>query len=363
LISMLASGYSPIIPAHIDPNELRTKAIGTGPFKLKSYQPDQLIELEKNPDYFVKGRPYLDGITYTVIKDRQARAAALIAGQIDILFPQEAPPQVRDQVKGAVPQMVVHTVAQSAYYNIVVNTTRPPFDNLKIRQAINYAMDRSAFLKTQLGGAVAAGVILPAPYSPWGLSAAELKKLPGWGDPAKDKAQARKLLAEAGYGPNNPLKVKVSTRSTPLYQDMAVWAIAELKEVGIEGTLDVVESSLWFPKLARKDFELGANMTGAGAEDPDANLFENFQCGSPRNYSGYCNTEVDALMEKMSQETDKKKRLVLVHEVDKRVQLEGARAMLGHALDFQMNWPYVKGYVPHHSIYSYGRMQDVWLDK
>src|SRR5574341_646775 len=82
LLSMLANGYTPIYPAHIDPGELRTRAVGTGPFKLKTYEPDKLIEVEKNPDFFIKGRPYLDGITYTVIKDRQARAAALMTGQI-----------------------------------------------------------------------------------------------------------------------------------------------------------------------------------------------------------------------------------------------------------------------------------------
>ena len=363
LLSFLATGYSPIYPAHIDVDELRNRAVGTGPFRLKTYDPDKLIEVEKNPDYFIKGRPYLDGITYTIIKDRSARTAALITGQIEILFPQEAPPTVRDQVLAAVPQMVVHKVAQSTYYNIVVNTQKPPFDNLKVRQAINYALDRGAFLQTQLGGAVAGGVLMPPPYSPWGLPANELAKLPGWGDAAKDKAIARTLLTEAGYGPGKPLTLKVSTRAVPLYQDMAVWAIAELKQVGIDATLDVVESSRWFPMLTRGDYELGANMTGAGSEDPDANLFENFSCGSPRNYSRYCSQEVQAMMERESQETDGKKRLQMVREVDKRVQIEVARSMLGQALDFQMNWPHVKGYVPHHSIYSYGRMQDVWLDK
>ncbi|HEX7926742.1 MAG TPA: ABC transporter substrate-binding protein, partial [bacterium] len=301
ILSMLATGYSPIYPAHIDPNDLRTKAIGTGPFKLKTYQPDQLIEVVKNPDYFVKGRPYLDMISFTVIKDRQARAAALITGQVDILMPQEAPITTRDQVLSAVPKMVVNTVAQAANYNIVINAKRPPFDNLKVRQAFNYALNRNAFLKTQLGGAVAGGMVPPPPYNPWGLQETELRKLPGYGDPARDKAKARALLREAGFSESNPLKVTVSTRSTPLYQDMAVWMIGELKEVGVEATLEIVETALWFPKLARRDVTVGANMTANGSEDPDAWYFENFVCGSQRNYSDYCSKELEDEMAKASQ--------------------------------------------------------------
>ncbi len=363
LLSMLATGYTPIYPAHIDPAELRNKAIGTGPFKLKTYQPDQLIEVEKNPDYFIPGRPYLDGVSFTVIKDRQARAAALMAGQVDLLMPQETPITVRDQVVSAVPTMVVQTVSQAANYNIVIVNSKPPFDNIKVRQAINYALDRHAFLKTQLGGAVAGGMVPPPPYSRWGLPEKELNKLPGYGEPKKDKARARALLKEAGYTKDNPLRIAVGTRSTPLYQDMAVWMLAQLKEVGIEGTLEIVESSLWFPKLARKEIPVGANMTASGSEDPDAWFFENYLCGSQRNYSDYCSKDVDALIKKASAEQNTAKRKAMVWNIERRTAQDAARPILGQALDFQMSWPYVKGFVAHNSLYSYARFQDVWLDK
>ena len=86
LLLMLASGYSPIYPAHVSLSELRTKCIGTGPFKLKEYRQGELIELVKNPDYFAKGRPYLDGIRYTIIKERGTRYSALQTGRQDIPF-------------------------------------------------------------------------------------------------------------------------------------------------------------------------------------------------------------------------------------------------------------------------------------
>ena len=363
LLGMLASGYSPVYPAHIDPAELRQRAVGTGPFMLKDYVQEQRIDLVKNPNYFIHGRPYLDGITYVVIKDRTARATAMGTGQVDVFFPQEGTTGIVEQVKSQAPQVVVKTVAQSATFNVVINTKKPPYDNIKVRQAINFALDRNAFLKTQQGNAIAGGIPIPPPYGKWGLTEPELAKLPGWGDPAKDKAQARKLLAEAGYGPGNPLKVHVLTRSAPLYSDMAAWMVGQLNEVGIEGTIEVIETGLWFPRLTRRDYALGANMMASGLDDPDAWYFENFSCGSPRNYTDYCSKQAQDLMEKTSAEGNPAKRLELSKEVDRLLQVDVARSMLGHAIDHVMYWPYVKGYVPHNNIYNYGRMQDVWLDK
>jgi peptide/nickel transport system substrate-binding protein len=259
--------------------------------------------------------------------------------------------------------VVIKPVAQMGFYNIVVNTQKPPFNNLKLRQAVNYALNRHDFLKTQQGGTIPGGVMVPAPYSPWGLSEADLNKLPGWGDGAKDKAISRHLLAELGYGPEHPLKIKVSTRATTNFQNMAVWMLSQLKEVGIDPTLEVVESGIWFPKMERGDYEMAANMSGSAAEDPDVTFYEHFACGSPRNYSFYCNRDVQAEMDRQSQERDPKKRLLLVHDLDRKLQIDVARAMLGQALDYVMYAPYVMGYVPHNSIYSYGRMQNVWLDR
>jgi peptide/nickel transport system substrate-binding protein len=213
------------------------------------------------------------------------------------------------------------------------------------------------------GAAIESAALLPAPYGEWGIGKKELAALPGYGDVEKDRAQARKLLAEAGHGPNNPLKVTVSTRAVAIYVDTAVWVIDQLKRVGIEGTLEQVETGVWHPRAARREFEIGTNLTGTGIPDPDGNFIENFTCKSPRNYTGYCNPEVEAMIFKASAETDHKKRLELVHEIDKRLQVEVARPVLAHRMDYFMFWPYVKNLVPHHNIYNWGRMQDVWLDK
>jgi peptide/nickel transport system substrate-binding protein len=364
LLMLLASGYSPVYPAHIPAAELRSRCVGTGPFKLKEYRPGELVEMVRNPDYFVKGRPYLDGIRFIIIKERGTRIAALQAGRLDVTMPQEGSRTAAEQLKRAVPSMVVTEVSENINDNLLMNFKRAPFTDARVRRALSLAIDRRAYVQAvRQGGAAVGASMLPRPWGVWGLGAEDLAGLPGSGDQAKQKAEARQLLAEAGYGPGRPLRLAVSTRSIALYIDMATFVIDQLKQVGVEGTLDQVESAVWFAKLTRGEYELGANLTGIGADDPDANFYENYVCGSPRNYSQYCNADVDRMINEQSQMLDQVKRRRLVAEIQRKLELDGARPILGWDNDFYAMWPYVRNLVPHQSVYSYARFQEVWLDR
>jgi len=364
LLMMMASGYSPIYPAHIPPAELRTRCVGTGPFKLREYRPGELIEFVRNPDYFVKGRPYLDGIRFIIIKERGTRIAALQAGRLDIMMPQEGTKPAGEQLKQAVPSMIVTIAAHNINDNILVNFKRPPFTDVRVRRALSLAIDRQAYIQAVRQGAALAGAsLLPRPWGLWGLGPSALAGLPGTGNPVTQKAEARQLLAEAGFGPGKPLRVVMSTRALATYVDMATFVIDQLKQVGVDATLEQIESAVWFAKLTRGDYQLGANLTGIGADDPDAAFYENYACGSQRNYSQYCNPEVDRMIDAQSQEPDPQKRAATVAEIQRRLETDGARPILGWDLDYFAMWPYVHGFVPHNSVYNNGRFQDVWLSK
>ncbi len=364
LLLMLASGYSPVYPAHVPVAQLRSKCVGTGPFHVKEHKLGEVLEYERNPDYFVKGRPYLDGLRYLMIKDRATKMAALQAGRLDVSYSLDINKTIADQVKQAVPQMVLQVNSQNTNGNLLINHKRPPFNDPRVRRAISLAIDRKAFIKAvHQGGAVLGGAMAPRPYGVWGLSEKDLASLPGYGDPAKEKAEAKKLLDEAGFGPGRPLKVTMITRAIAMYVDFASFVVDQLKQVGINATLEQVESGVWFPKLTRREFELAANQTGIGPDDPDADFYENFKCGSPRNYSDYCNPEVDRLIEEQSATLDPARRLKLVHDLDMRLLLEGARAITGWHLFYFLHWPHVKNLIAHQSIYNMGRMQEVWLDR
>ena len=364
LLMMLASGYSPVYAAHVNPADYRNSCVGTGPFKLKEWRKGEFIDYVKNPDYFVKGRPYLDGLRYVIIVERGTRTAALQSGQLDVAMPGETTKTAAEQLKKAVPQLVVTPVAASVTDNIILNGRKPPFDNVNVRQAVSYAIDRGALIRVVLqGGAVPAVAMMPRPYGVWGLVDKDLAGLPGYGKPADMKEKAKKLLAEAGYGPGKPLKIEMVTRAIAVYVDMASFVINELKQVGIEATLKQVETAQWHPMATRGDYQIGANLTGLGVDDPDANFYENFACSSPRNYGGYCSEAVAKMIEQQSQELDPAKRLAHVVAIQKQLEQDAARPTLDSRLDYFTVWPHVKNMVPHHNIFNFGRMQEVWRDK
>lgn len=364
LLLMLASGYSPIYPAHVPVPEFKTKCIGTGPFKLKEYKPGEFLEFVKNPDYFVKGRPYLDGIRYVIIRDRSTQIAALQAGQLDVTGVGWNQANF-DAAKAGTPKLVGMVSDSNVNDNALINFKRPPFTDPRVRLAINLALDRKAYVAgPRQGAATFGGAMLPRPSGVWGMPPAEVANLPGMGDPAKQKVEAKKLLAEAGFGPSNPLKLTVSTRTLGIYVDTASWMVDQLRQIGIEATLEQIETGVWHPKMTRRDYQVALNLTGIGIDDPDANYLENFKCGSPRNYSDYCSEEIDKLIAEQSQMLDKSKRMKLAHEIDKKLQLDGARPILGWGRQYALFWPHVKNWVQHeNSIYNQSRMQEVWLDK
>jgi peptide/nickel transport system substrate-binding protein len=364
LLLMFASGYSPVFPAHVPVADLRQRCVGTGPFRQKEYLRGQLIELERNPSYFVPDRPYLDGIRYTIIRERGTRLAALQAGRIDAFLPLEMTKAMADAARAQAPSLVITEVGQNGSDNVILNHKRAPFDNPAVRQAVNLALDRNAYVRSvRQNGAVTGAALMPKPLGFWGLPDPELRTLAGYRDPAKDKAEAKRLLASAGHGPDKPLRVDLVTRTLPIYLDLASFVVDQLRLIGIEATLKQLDTAAWFPALSRRDFQIGANLTAGGFDDPDAYLFENYKCGSPRNYTDYCSEEMDRLIDQQSQELDRARRLKLVADIQRKLEADVARPMLGWRKEYFARWPHAKNLVPHNALYNYGRMQEVWLDK
>ena len=364
LLLMLASGFTPIYAAHVPPAAYRTGCVGTGPFRVREWRKGEFVEYVRNPEYFVKGRPYLDGLRYLIIAERGTATAALSTGRVDVAFPGETPKPIADQLRKAAPQLLITTVIAGVVDHLVLNTRKPPFDNPKLREAVSRAVDRRALIAAvyQSGSTLGASMA-PRPYGVWGVLEGDLRGVVGYG-PAKDeKAQARKLLAAGGFGPTTPLKVEMLTRNLPPFVDLSSFVIGELKQVGIDASLRPVDSPQWFPLQARGEFQIVADRTGLEPDDPDANFYENYACSSSRNYSGYCDEAIAQLIEQQSQELDQAKRLVLVRDIQLRLERASSRPVLEWRLDYFTMWPHVKNLVPHHSLYSWGRLQDVWRGK
>ena len=344
LLALLASGYTPIYPCHIPPAQMRQHPIGTGPFKFVEYKPNESIKLTRNPDYFKSGLPYLDGVEYTIIPNRSTAVLGFAADKFDMTFPTEISVPLMKDVKNQTPQAICELVPTNVSTNLLINRDKPPFDNADIRRAMMLTLDRKAFndiLAEGKGGI--GGAMLPPPEGVWGLPDEELAKLPGYGpDVEKNREEARAIMKKLGYGPDNPLNVKVATRNIAQYRDPAVIVIDQLKHAYIAGELDPVETANWFPKVARKDYQIGLNLTGSSVDDPDQQFYENYYCGSQRNYSGYCNKEIDQLTDRQSAETDQNKRRQIVCEIDSKLQEDAARPIILHNTAATCWYPYVK---------------------
>jgi peptide/nickel transport system substrate-binding protein len=366
LLALLASGYSPVYPCHVSPADMRTHPIGTGPFKFVEFKTNESIKLTKNPDYWKKDRPYLDGIEFTIIANRSTAILAFIAGKFDMTFPTEVTIPLLKDVRSQAPQAVCELAPTNVSTNLIVNREVPPFDNAELRRAMALALDRKAFVDILFEGkADVGGSMLPPPAGVWGMPPEVLKTIPGYGpDVQKNRAEARSIMEKLGYASDKRLKVKVSTRNIPIYRDPAVILLDQLKEIYIDGELDVVETSIWHAKVARKDYSVGLNLTGNAVDDPDQNFYENYACGSERNYTQYCNKELEKLFDRQSMETDADKRKKLVWEIDKKLQEDVARPIILHSRAATCWQPYVKSVTMMvNSSYNGYRYEDVWLDK
>src|SRR5207248_8518198 len=188
--------------------------VGTGPFKFVEFKPNESIKLAKNPDYWKQGRPYLDGIEYTIIPNRSTAILGFIAGQFDMTFTTEVTPPLVKDVNSQAPQAICQIVPTNVSTNLLVNRDKPPFDNGDIRRALMLALDRKTFVDILgEGQGDIGGAMLPPPQGIWGMPKEILETLPGYGpDTAKNRAQAVELMKKAGYGPDKHLPVKVSAR-------------------------------------------------------------------------------------------------------------------------------------------------------
>jgi len=365
-LSLFASGYMPVYPCHVSTKEMRAHPIGTGPFKFFEFKRGESVRVVRNTDYWKKGKPYLDAIEWRVIDNRSTRILAFVAGEFDMTFPTDVTiPLLRD-VTSQAPKAVCEVAPRYVASNLIVNREVAPFSDPKIRRAMALSLDRNTFIDIlSAGKADIGGVMLPLPEGAWGMPPDVLKTLPGYSaDVAKSRAEGRAIMEELGYSKTKPLKVKVSTRNIPTYRDPAAILIDQLKSVYIEAELELIDTSIWQAKVTRKEYSVGLNNTGVGVDDPDVNLYENYSCNSERNYTQYCDKEVDALIDRQSQEFDKQTRKALVWEIERKLAEDLARPIIFHDRAATCWYSHIKGFVLHHNgIYSNWRFEDVWLDQ
>jgi len=365
-LMLIANGCAPIYPCHVPAAQMRQRPSGTGPFKFVEFKPNEHIKITRNPDYWKPGLPYLDGIEYTTIRNPATAVLAFVSGKNDMTFPNTLTVPLLNDIRSQMPQAICElTPAGGVNRHVLVNRDKPPFNNPDLRRAMALSLDRKAFIDIiSEGQGEIGGVLQPPPDGLWGMPSDMLNGMPGYDpDVQKNRQQARQIMENLGYGPDNRLKMKVSTRDLPGYRDPAVLLIDQLKEIYIDGELETVDTTAYFPKIRRKDFVVGLNLQTSGPDpDPILDLF--YGCGSSLNWDGYCNPEVDKLIEQQSVEGDDGRRRQLVWAIERKLAEDVARPIIFYTRGGTCWQPYVKNVtLMVNSIFNGNRREDWWLDR
>jgi peptide/nickel transport system substrate-binding protein len=367
LLSNLASPWNVIFPKKYldkDPNYFKTQVVGSGPFKLKGYTRGSTFEGERNPAYFIKDRPYLDGYKFYISPETSVRAAAIRSGRAYIEFRDLPGAEVEAIRKQLGDKVAVQHTPMTGQWGIAINNTAKPFDDVRVRKALTLGIDRytmARVLQPLTGLRYVGGLMRPG--SEWAMPEAELEKLPGFSrDIEKNRAEARRLLAEAGFP--NGLKVVLKNRNVKLpYQDFAVFLIQEWRKIGVEAENRPLETAAWFNDGQNTgNFELIVAPTVEFMDEPDQFLGR-YATGSTQNWGRYSDPRVDDLFSRQARTLEPAERKRLMNELEK-VVLQNAYFMPGLWWSRNLvHWTKVKNYIAPPNHYTNQKLQDVWLSE
>jgi peptide/nickel transport system substrate-binding protein len=364
LLANLASPWNVIYPKKSldqDPNYFKTHVLGSGPFKFKNYTHGASLEGERNPDYFVKDRPYLDGFKFFISTETSVRAAAIRSGRAYVEFRDFPLPEVEAMKKQLGDKIVVQQTPVSAHWGVWINTTIKPFSDVRVRRALTLGIDRYTASKVlyPINGLKLVGALM-RPGSEWEMSETELQKYPGFGkDADRNRAEAKRLLAEAGYP--NGFKVVLKNRNIRLpYQDFGVFVIQEWRKIGVEAEHRPLETAAWLDDMRKGNFELMVFPPVEFMDDPDLFL-SLYVTGDDRNWGKISDPKLDDLFQRQARTLDRAERKKLINEME-RIVLENAYVAPGLWWTRNMvHWAKVKNYVAPPNYYSNQKLQDVWL--
>lgn len=368
-LKSLASAWCRIAAQHVlarygDLNRPEAQ-IGTGPFRFKRYEPGTLIEWERNPDYYRRGLPYLDGVRQFILVGTARQFAAAKAGQV--MLSGATLPMSRlqaEELKRARPEVELYVWPLNTLSVVHLNAARPPFSERDLRRAAFLALDRHEFLRKGLDGVgVPCAVLDPRLHGPYALPLAEVERLPGCRRPKDaDRVEAARLVAK--HYPQG-VEVEVVTRALGNYVDRLQLVLGDLQRVGIRGRSRVHESSAGFVAFARGDFDvIGVQDTGMVLTDPSSVFSALFTTAAGRNWERWSDPQVDRLARQALGEPDAQRRIELYHQIQRYLLAEDTGAI---PMAWVEGWyfvdPRVRDYRPALTVYDANTFANVWLSR
>ena len=363
IVTLLADAHTVMMKAGIaeqvdrkDPKFL----VGTGPFKFKSYTPGVDFRAERNPNYWKPGVPHVDGYQAVVMVDMTKIFASFRARQLTMTgIGRHLEKPEGDILQKDFPDAVVAIGPRAGWDSFVMHHGRAPFNDPRVRKAVALATDREKMIEIGAEGwGVVGGYI--GPHTPYGLPLEELKQYPQYGnDMAKRQAEAKQLLAEAGYAKG--LDVELVLRRGPLYERGALSRQDDLKKVGINIKITLLDTAGFRERTEKSDFQAYTVLSAVTIDEPDL-YYARLVCNFASNFGKYCNPEFDTLFQAQSQTFDVQKRAEITRQME-HLLLQDVPDDRGFYWKSAMAyWNRVKQWPPivGTTVFNFGKFEQVW---
>jgi len=363
----LASPWNFIYKADIlakDPKWYEKNIMGTGPFKFVEHVKGSHWVGKKNPDYWDKGKPYLEGYRAIFISNSAAQVAAVRGERAMIQFRGFSPPERDSLVQALGPKITVQESPWNCLNFVSMHHEKKPFDDKRVRRALSLALDRyegsKALSKITLVKDVGG---IQVPGTPYATPPAELEKLAGYGhDINKNRAEAKRLLREGGVPDGFAFTFKNRGIPHP-YEPLGVWLIDQWRQIGLNVKMEMIEASAYHPMLKRGDFDVAMDFQCGFIVEPDLDL-PRFISTSDTNYGRHKDTVIDDLFSRQGRATDPEERKKILRQLEKRLLDDEAHVI--YTLQWHRTIPHlskVKGWTITPSHYLNNQLDTVWLSE
>jgi peptide/nickel transport system substrate-binding protein len=341
--------------------------IGTGPWMLESYRPNQGATLVRNPNYYIQGLPYIDKVEVHVDEDNASRTASFLAGKFDLGW--ENPGiinrtdwvQIKDTAMKKRPGLKTAEFPANVMSHISMRTDQKPFNDVRVRRAISHAIDRQGMSDATYEGVSVVNPAVPAALKEWSIPINQL------GEGAKyykyDPAEAKRLLAAAGYPNGFPGTVCFTTYGSTVLVDQMQMVLKNLKDVGIDSKLDQKEYGAYISSCFYGKFDSMTYGPQTPFVEPDSFLFGQYYPNEPRNQSHINDPVVADMLVRQRRTFDVAKRKEIIFDIQKHLAQQQYYVTM-HSGVYVAVWDgALQNYGPNVGYDYGGRLMATWLNR
>ena len=347
--------------------------MGSGPFRPTNLVKDVSLELEKNPNYWKDGLPYIDGSIHYYIADKGTAIGAYRTGQVLMsTWPATnlSNAEVLELRESEADTLDVYLIPNSSFLGTLINTTVEPFNDVRVRRAMHLAVDRSEFREIFGGGIAPIGMPFP-PDSWYGRSEAEALEIPGirqgpdGGKHPDDIAEAKRLLAEAGVPED--FEVTIMARTVVEFVDLAQLLSDQFRRyLGWEATVQTIDSATGITRYKEQDFQIAAQGTAVLVGEPDPIIGKVFMPGGLWiQWSGWqAPDEFKDMFNAQSQELDRAKRAAILRDMEEWILTVDPGPLLVYYWSFrdQVVNKRIQNFHMPASLWTQLKNENIWCD-